>query len=71
VLPTSGHVNLAVFNADGKLIRTIVDAPLGTGPKSYTWDGRDDHNNPVSSGVYFCRLEAGNQVMTQKMTFIK
>ncbi len=70
-LPSNGHVNLAVYDADGRLIRTIVDDAMGEGSKTYRWDGRDENGSPVSSGVYFCRLKTGTRVLTQKMTLIK
>jgi hypothetical protein len=71
VLPSSGHVSLAVYNADGALVRTLVDETLSQGQKTYSWNGRDDNDNPVSSGVYFCRIQTGNRVLSQKMTLIK
>jgi hypothetical protein len=70
-ISTNGPVNLSVYNADGKLVQTIVDGPLSPGQKSYTWNGKDVNGNPVSSGVYFCRLKTGNRILTQKMTLIK
>jgi len=71
VLPSSAHVTLAVYNADGALVRTLLDEPMAVRPTSATWNGRDENDNPVSSGVYFCRLKTGNRVLTQKMTLIK
>jgi len=70
-LSSSGHVNLAIYTADGKLVQTIADGPMSEGYKTLSWDGNDGNGNPVSSGVYFCRLETGNRVLTQKMTLVK
>jgi hypothetical protein len=35
------------------------------------WDGKDNHNNEVSSGIYICRLEAGKYKASMKMMLLK
>jgi len=35
------------------------------------WNGRDDQGQTVVSGLYFVRLEAGDQVMTRKAVLLK
>ena len=61
----------SIYTADGKLVQTIADSPMSEGYKTLSWDGNDDNGNPVSSGVYFCRLKTGNRTLTQKMTLVK
>ncbi len=70
-LPVKVHTNLSIFNLRGKLVRTLVNEVLTEGQKQAEWDGRDARGNPVTSGVYFYRLEAGSKVMTRKMVLIK
>ncbi|MCF7792817.1 MAG: S8 family serine peptidase [Candidatus Cloacimonetes bacterium] len=44
----------------------------GTSPSySVVWNGTDNNNKPVSSGIYFARLQAGNQIFTRKMVLMK
>jgi hypothetical protein len=64
-------VNLEVFNILGEHVRNLVDQELPAGNYSATWDGRDGHNQPVSSGIYFYRLHSGDYVETHKMTLLK
>lgn len=38
---------------------------------SFIWDGRDDNNNQVSTGIYLCRLKYGKGVQTRRMLLLK
>jgi hypothetical protein len=71
VLPENGHANLSIFDARGKLIVSLVDQVLSQGLKEFAWDGKDARGKAMSSGVYFYRLKAGNNVLTRKMVLIK
>jgi flagellar hook assembly protein FlgD len=64
-------VTLAVYDAQGKLVRQLANTEMDGGFKSFTWDGRDGLGVAVGSGVYFCRLNAGKQHLTQKMVLVK
>lgn len=49
-------VRLEIFDVAGRRIKTLHDGHLGTGSHTFSWDGRSDGGNGVSSGSYFCRL---------------
>src|SRR6185436_7206519 len=70
-LPASERVGLAVYSADGALVRMLVDETRDRGPHNVTWDGRDSAGNPVGSGVYFYRLTAGKFSDSRKMVLLK
>ncbi|OPZ72608.1 MAG: flagellar basal body rod modification protein [Verrucomicrobia bacterium ADurb.Bin474] len=70
-LPRDGEAMLGIYNALGQHVRTVVNGRLSTGPHTVRWDGRDDRGDPVSSGVYLARLEAGKAVKTAKMLLMK
>jgi hypothetical protein len=70
-LPEAGDVRLAVFNALGQRIRTLIDRPLSTGRHAVAWDGRDEDLRPVASGVYFYRLTADRYSAGRKMILLK
>ena len=65
------RVRLTVYDISGAVVRTLVDATEAVGPHEVTWDTRNDHGDTVSSGVYFYRLVAGQNVFTKKMTLLK
>ncbi|MBM3307716.1 MAG: hypothetical protein FJY74_05270 [Candidatus Eisenbacteria bacterium] len=66
-----GRVTLEVFDVSGRLVRTLVDGFVSEGVRSASWDGRDGEGKEVGSGVYFCRMKAGETEQTVKMTLLK
>jgi len=70
-LAASGPVSLRIFDAGGRLIRTLIDGPRAAGAQSAVWDGRSDGAAPVPSGVYFYRLEAPGFAASEQMVLTK
>ncbi len=70
-VPARGHVTIAVFDARGALVATLVDAVMPRGAHTQAWNGRDDRGNAVSSGVFFARLSTSAGKRTYKMTLLK
>ncbi len=64
-------VKLEVYNTAGQPVTTLVDESLSAGAYKTRWDARDQHGEPVSSGVYFYRMQAGDFVATHSMTLLK
>jgi hypothetical protein len=52
-------------------VRTLVDADLPAGEKKVVWDGADPSGQPVDSGIYFARLEAGGTIAARKIALIR
>jgi M6 family metalloprotease-like protein len=67
-IKTRGHVTLAIYNAAGQRVRTLVDeiqSPEAAG-FSVMWDGKNDSGSQVASGVYLYKLTAGNNYQAVK-----
>ena len=58
-LPTAAVVSLAVYDATGRLVRSMTLGAQSEGTHSATWDGRNDANVGLPSGVYIYRIAAG------------
>ena len=71
VLPVSEHVTLAIYDANGRLVRTLVNEVQGYGAHEAAWDGRDSAGVAIGSGVYFYRLRAGKRTESRKMVLLK
>ncbi len=70
-IPQASHVKLVVYNTLGQVVRTLVDQQMAPGLHTVVWDGRNDFGFASPSGVYFYRLEAGNQTLVKKMLLVK
>jgi flagellar hook assembly protein FlgD len=64
-------VSLRVYDVSGAVVRTLVDESKAAGSYTLTWNGRDNHGSPVSSGVYFYRITADGFSDVRKMTLLK
>ena len=71
VVPRDMNVSLKVFNVTGQLVRTLADGPVKAGPNRVIWDGRDQRGRRLSSGVYFYRLDNGEQKITRKSLILR
>jgi hypothetical protein len=69
-LPEPGHVRVTVHDAQGRLVRSLLDGSIPLGGGIITWSGRDDDGAPLASGVYFVRLQHGDQVATRKAVLV-
>jgi ligand-binding sensor domain-containing protein len=70
-LTNAGQASLSIFNLAGQKIRDLRSGTISAGTHTAVWDGRDRNGQPVSSGVYFAQLRAGNTVVNRKMTLMK
>lgn len=65
-LPENGMVTLKVYNVSGVEVATLVNRQMNLGRYDIAFDATS-----LSSGVYFYRLQFGNQVITRKMVVMK
>ncbi|MCX8015190.1 MAG: hypothetical protein N2748_04145, partial [candidate division WOR-3 bacterium] len=49
-LSAPSNVNLSIYDASGRLIKTLVNSDLNSGTYSYIWNGKDDNNRSVAEG---------------------
>jgi hypothetical protein len=70
-LPSRGKISLKIYDVAGKLVNTLVDREQTAGDYSVRWYGRDDQDRELPSGVYFCRLRAGDFASFEKIVLVK
>ncbi|MFO7653762.1 MAG: M14 family zinc carboxypeptidase [Candidatus Krumholzibacteriia bacterium] len=69
--PRAGPVELAIHDALGRRIRTLLSEHRPAGEQTAHWDGRGDDGLPAASGVYLARLRAGGGDRALKLTLVK
>ena len=70
-LPEQSQVKLAVFDIVGREVITLDQSEKLPGNYEVTWNGLDQSGNPMSTGVYFARLQAGDYSKSIKMLYLK
>lgn len=68
----SDYMMINIFSLNGKLVKKLYTGELSIGHYSFRWNGMDDHNALVSSGIYFCKIVKHNHIVSsQKMVLLK
>jgi hypothetical protein len=71
VLPSDARVVLRVYDVGGRLVRTLVDGPTSAGVHHIPWDGTDSRGRAVTSGIYFSKLEVGDQRRSARFMLLR
>jgi hypothetical protein len=74
-LATDGRVIIRIFDASGRVVRTLIDSAVDAGPHMAMWDGTTDTGQRAASGVYFVKMEAAGHMdafhATRKLVLLK
>ena len=70
-LVESVKVELTIFDILGQEVKTLVNSFQEKGRRTAIWNGVDNFNNNVSSGIYFYRISAGEWTDIKKMILLK
>jgi hypothetical protein len=65
------HVTLAIYDASGRRVATLVDGVRSAGPHAVQWGGLNTSGATVSSGVYFYLMRAGKTAISRRMVLLK
>ena len=73
-LKENAKVSLNIYNIKGQKVKQLITnstSQLSAGQHSVVWDGRDENNKPVGSGIYFYKMKTDNFEKTKKMILLK
>ena len=70
-LPERSEVSMIIYDIRGQTVIDLVRDNLTAGYYDIKWNGIDHSGNPVCTGVYFCRLQAGDYSKTIKMVYLR
>jgi len=66
-IASPSNAALKIYDASGRLIKTLVDRNFEKGVYNYNWNSNDENNRQIAEGIYFCALETAKQKFTKKL----
>lgn len=70
-LANSCELKLTIFNVKGQKVKSLVNSQQDAGHYQVIWDGTDNSNKQVTSGVYFYKLSTPEKTLNKKMLLLK
>jgi hypothetical protein len=70
-IPRDGDVDVAIYDISGRKVIQLDQGYHRAGTHTLSWDATDTYGRQVASGMYLLRIQAGNQVKTIKMTYLR
>jgi len=70
-LAQSENVRLEIFNLEGKEIFSKDLGKVSPGVNRFVWNGKDNNNFTLSSGIYFYRIIGEELSPVKKMVLLK
>ncbi|MDP8206877.1 MAG: T9SS type A sorting domain-containing protein [Candidatus Electryonea clarkiae] len=70
-IPHPSNIKVAVYDLLGRQVTTLLDSRRPPGFHTISWNGASDSGTPVSSGLYFIRLETNSFSQTRKIVMLK
>jgi len=66
------NVRVEVFDPRGRRVRQLLEEePAIAGPRDVSWDGRESNGEMLPSGIFFVRVQIGNQSTVRKTALIR
>ncbi|MCP4548166.1 MAG: T9SS type A sorting domain-containing protein [bacterium] len=65
------RIRLTVHDTNGRNVATLHDGPQSAGEHHLEWTAADDNGRALPSGVYFLRLDTGEQTFARKLTLLR
>jgi hypothetical protein len=70
-LPEATSVRIQIYDVTGRAVATLLDGTRPAGYHGVVWDGSRIDGGRASAGIYFARMEAGNEVQTTKFVLVQ
>ncbi len=70
-IPSTQKVSLQIYDAQGKLVQTLLNKPMAAGRHEAEWNGLNRQNEAAASGVYFYLLQSGSFREMKKMILLR
>jgi len=70
-LPKDSKVEIDIYNIKGQKVKSLISDDFIAGKHKLIWNGTNNFNKKVSSGIYFYRLKTNQGIINKKMLLLK
>jgi hypothetical protein len=70
-IPEASNVNIKIYNVKGQLVRNLVNEFMIKGNHTIQWNGTNDYNKNVSTGIYFIKVQNNQNTAIKKALLLK
>lgn len=70
-VPEQVRTVLSILDLNGRTVATLVEGTRPAGSYQISWNGCNDHGQPVQAGVYVARLQAGSTILSKRIVVIR
>ncbi len=66
----SENIKLEIIDVYGNVVKSLHDGTVSS-ESDFKWDGTDNYGSQLANGTYICRMIAGDDIQTCKMTLVR
>ncbi len=70
-VPKAAQVDVVVYDILGRKVKTLLSEVKSAGYHTIEWNGTNESNNLVPSGIYFVRMNSGSFTSVKKIVMLK
>lgn len=70
-LKNQTFANLSIYNVRGQKVITLVNETLNAGQHAINWNGKDENNKDMATGVYYYKLSTPDTIQVKKAILMK
>ncbi|MCX7995053.1 MAG: T9SS type A sorting domain-containing protein, partial [candidate division WOR-3 bacterium] len=70
-LPKEREIRLNIYDVSGRLVKRLINGKLQKGKHLVLWDGKNEENKTSSTGIYFIKVDFGEESFTEKLIFVR
>jgi hypothetical protein len=70
-LPRAAHVELALYDQQGRRVRSLLSGTQPAGERTITWNGCDESGRALPAGLYFVRLASEGRTFVSRLAVIR
>ncbi|MCF7920672.1 MAG: hypothetical protein K9N06_12235 [Candidatus Cloacimonetes bacterium] len=67
----NAHIKIVIVNSQNEIVRHLVDRDYGQGSYTIIWDGEDDNDHDVCSGIYNANIYVDGYLFEANMCLVK